>query len=317
MILISKLRLLLISDVHGNVSAIKRLVAARYSERSKFDAIILSGDFPATVPFLLVTQYILFHGNLSRIGYSKQVYFDKLRAQFIRMQLHSIDQMIPELEKLSLPIYYTHGNIETREALFYIKSKYKEINYIDMIGKEFSNKAFFFGLGGSLDHLGVICDHEYTLEEFNKRANQLEEKLINYNSELPKIFIFHEPPKFTLHPLHVQEMKIKAKKRGFDYQFKSVAGSQTIYRLVKTYCPLLVINGHYHEYPGTRLIDQAHVVNPGALATYLYAVVNIDKLGISYKVKTNFYKILASPLSFINFLYTQRVFYPDEYQLHL
>ena len=104
MILISKLRLLLISDIHGNIPAVKRLVAARYSERSKFDALVVSGDLPTTIPFLLVTQYILQHRNLSRINYSRQVYFNKLRTQFVRMQIQSIDKMIPVLAKLSLPI---------------------------------------------------------------------------------------------------------------------------------------------------------------------------------------------------------------------
>ena len=317
MILISKLRLLLISDIHGNIPAVKRLVAARYSERSKFDALVVSGDLPTTIPFLLVTQYILQHRNLSRINYSKQVYFNKLRTQFVRMQIQSIDKMIPVLAKLSLPIYYTHGNVETREVLTYIKLKYKEIQYIDRTGKEFLDKVAFFGLGGSLDHLGVICDNEYTLEEYNMRVNQLEDQIIHYDRNLPKIFVFHEPPKFKLHPLHMYEMMRKTKKRGYQYTFRSIAGSQATYRLVNTYRPLLAINGHYHEYPGVRVINQSNIVNPGALATYQYAIVTINKFGVSNKIKTNFYRMLTSPLSFINFLYSQRVFYPDEYQLHI
>ena len=112
-------RYLLLSDIHGNIDGIKKLQRARYSQRDKFDAIIISGDFPVTTPFSLVLSYMLKHHNLSRLGYSTKVYKEELRTKFIAHQVASIKAMMKELIVFDLPIMFIPGNVETKESISY------------------------------------------------------------------------------------------------------------------------------------------------------------------------------------------------------
>ena len=71
-------------------------------------------------------------------------------------------------------------------------------------------------------------------------------------------------------------MKRKAKKRGYYYEFTDKAGSVDLYKLVTHYNPRLVINGHFHEYQGITEIENSVIVNPGAFATYYYAIASMN-----------------------------------------
>jgi Icc-related predicted phosphoesterase len=294
------------------VSAVKKLVKARYNDRKKFNGLIISGDLPATVPFTLITHYILRWKNFSRIGYSKQVYFEKLRQKFVIAQIKSLNQIIPLLQKLEIPLYYIPGNIETRDSLDYLEKNFLNIHFLEkkqLTVENNNHKLTIVGLGGSLDHLGVVCDNEYTEIEFNNRVKELNSQL--NKDENSYVFVFHEPPKFTRDLKEHQKMVKKSKKRGFFYNFPREAGSLALYDLIIKYNPKLVINGHFHEYSGKKMIKNIPVVNPGALASYQYAIVEINS-----KVRTKFYRIRSSPFSFINFLYQSRLYHQGTIRTH-
>ena len=93
----TSLRLLLLSDLHGNSKGLKKLIKYRYKEKDRFDAIIISGDFPVTTPFFLILEYMIRNRNLSRRGYSNAVYKDKLRKKFVQYQINSINAMMKSL----------------------------------------------------------------------------------------------------------------------------------------------------------------------------------------------------------------------------
>lgn len=308
------LRLLCISDVHGNVSAVRKLVRARKND--PFDAVVISGDLPATVPFSLITQYILQEWNLSRTGYSRAVYEGRLRPKFVYHQLRSVDLVLPELVKLDVPILFIPGNVDTREVVAHVRRNYNGV--VDVLSPTqpliLDNQVAFFGLGGSLDHLGVICDHEYGLEDFNRLVDRLDHAIAQLRPTLPLVLVFHEPPLFQLNPHDVARKAAKAVRRGYHYDFPSEAGSHALELLVRKYQPLLVLNGHFHEYSGRRVVGSSPVVNPGSLSTYQYATATISPQ--SSHVQTRFYQILPSRLSFVNFLYQVRSFHSGSVQTH-
>ena len=110
-------------------------------------------------------------------------------------------------------------------------------------------------------------------------------------------------------------MKRKAKKRGYSYDFTDKAGSKDLLYLIEKFDPKLVINGHFHEYQGINEINNSVIVNPGALATYNYAIISLDASKIK-KYKVEFFKIRPSPFNFTNFLYQKRNFITNKTFTH-
>lgn len=300
-------RFLLLSDVHGNVNGLKRLLKSRYSERHKFDGIIISGDLPITTPLSLILNYMIINRNLSRTGYSKAVYLNELRKKFIHHQKNSIKSIMNILLKFELKLFYIPGNIETREAVTYLNNFSSNVIDLDERFYRLNEEINLFGIGGSLDHLGVICDYEYSVEDFNEKIKRTESKIIQNKNEFPSIFVYHEPPRFTRSKEDLQYLQNKAKKRGYPNNFPVTVGSDGLYRLVERHNPALVINGHFHEYSGSRKINNSTVINPGAFATYNYAIVTIYKEK-QVKIKSIFYKVRPSIFSFTNFLYQKRAY---------
>lgn len=309
-------RFLLISDIHGNVDGIKKLLHARYNQREKFDAIIISGDFPATTPMFLVLTYMTKNFNLSRLGYSTKVYKEELRKSFVKHQITSLTRMMKYLVKFNLPMMYIPGNVETKESVSYLQQNFPEMIFLDNNYHHFQNKIHFFGLGGSLDHHGIVCDHEFSENYFTSKCNTIEKKIQQLDMTEPLAFVFHEPPTMKLAKSDIIRMATKAKKRGYSYDFKQQAGSQDLYNLVAKYHPKFVINGHFHEYQGIREINNSVIINPGALATYYYGILQIDLFSDVKKYKMNFYKIRPSPFNFTNFLYQKRNFISTDVQFH-
>ena len=266
-------RYLLLSDVHGNVDGIKRVHRAWYNQKHKFDAIIISGDFPVTTPLSLVLSYMIKQHNLSRLGYSTKVYKEELRKRFIDFQINSIDSMMKYLLAFDLPIMFIPGNIETRESVQYLRKNYPSTIYLDDGYVKFQDKINIFGLGGSLDHHGVVCDHEFSKSYYTSKCHVMAQKLHSLDRNDPLIFLFHEPPYFTLAKNDIEKMQRKAKKRGYSYEFTDKAGSKDFYNLITEFKPRLAINGHFHEYQGIIKTENTVIINPGALATYNYGII--------------------------------------------
>ena len=308
-------RYLLLSDVHGNIDGVKKLLRARYSQRHKFDAIIISGDFPVTTPFNLVLSYMVKNHNLSRLGYSTKVYKEELRNKFVTYQIASIKAMMKQIQAFELPIMFIPGNVETKESITYLQEYYPQIHYLDNDYYKFKDKINFLGLGGSLDHHGIVCDHEFTETYFKNSCKKIEQKVNSLDQRDPLIFVFHEPPYFTLAQADIERMRKKAKKRGYSYDFKNKAGSKDLLNLITNLNPRLAVNGHFHEYQGVAEVDSSIIVNPGALATYNYGIITMDVSRIK-KYKVEFFKIRPSPLNFTNFLYQKRNFIVNESKTH-
>jgi Icc-related predicted phosphoesterase len=245
--------------------------------------------------------------NLSRLGYSTKVYKQELRKKFISHQNSSIRSMMKVLLRFELPIMYIPGNVETKESVAFLETNYANLIFLDENHTLFQDQIHFFGLGGSLDHHGIVCDHEFSNLEYKMKVQKLEKKIQLIPEDEPRIFVFHEPPYFTLADRDVQKMMQKAKKRGYTYNFTNKAGSKDLYELITKYDPYLVINGHFHEYSGLSKINNSIVVNPGALATYNYGIITVD-IQQRKKYDMKFFKIYASPYNFTNFLYQKRNF---------
>ena len=202
---------------------------------------------------------------------------------------------------------YIPGNVETKESISYLEKNFPELIFLDNNYYFFQEKINFFGLGGSLDHHGIVCDYEFPETYFTKAKQSIESKIQKLDKRDPLVFVFHEPPYFN--------MATKAKKRGYNYDFKNKAGSKDLYDLITTYDPKLVLNGHFHEYRGTNEVKNSVVINPGAMATYYYGILSMD-MAQNKKYKMNFFRIQPSPFNFTNFLYQKRNFISNEVRIH-
>ncbi len=308
-------RYLLLSDLHGNIDGVRRVLRAWYAQRHKFNAIIISGDFPATTPLELVLYYMVKNHNLSRLGYSTKVYKEELRQAFIKYQIKSLTSMMSHILSFELPIMFIPGNVETKESVIFLRDNYPNVIFLDNDYYYFQEKIHFFGLGGSLDHHGVVCDHEFPESYFANSSRMIEQKITSLDTRDPLVFIFHEPPFFSLAKSDIEKMKRKAKKRGYSYEFAVNAGSKDLFNLIINYNPRLVINGHFHEYQGVSEVKNSIIVNPGALATYNYGIIELDVERVK-KYEIKFYKIRPSLFNFTNFLYQKRNFISNQSILH-
>ncbi len=314
-----KYTFLLISDIHGNVTAINKLVRSRFKERHLFDAIIIPGDFPSTVPFTLISEYILKNKNFSKIGYSKAVYQGNLRNKFVHHQKNSLSKMVPILKKFNLPILYVPGNTETRELIEHIKIFYPEIHLLDNSIIHFNNEFMIGGLGGSLDHIGSICDFEHSKINFSRKIENFEKKLLTFDPNIPKMLIFHEAPKFLRNKLDIKKSFRKFVISDLHSENSSdliYFGFSRILQTISSFSPFLVINGHCHEYLGEYIYNNTKIVNPGALAKFYYAIITLNGCNNPKMIKTTFFKIRNFGFSFVNSIYGYNLYSKDPIIVH-
>lgn len=299
----TKYNFLILADLHGNIKALKSILNS--IDIKNIDALLIAGDLPVTTPKSLIIHYAITHGNLNREGYSNWVYKGKGRRVFVKKQLESIYEIEKILKNLDKKILYVPGNVDTIEAINYLK----ESKIITLVNNpELNNKISVnekidvIGIGSSLIHIGEgICDGELTEKEYNDNLARITE-YIEENS--PSIILSHEPPYFEKN----QKIKTQRGKKGlYKYEFKKEGGSLALLELIRIKKPLLVVSGHYHEYFGSTKINSIDCINPGCAAIYQYATVNIEFKDNSVKsIDIKYYIAKKKKLDFISTMYGQR-----------
>ena len=280
-------RILTLADIHGNKKACNRLVAYLQKHKVIIDLIIVAGDLPATTSLPVMAKYMLTHPlkALSKKGYTKWVYKGGGRKFFVQKQIESSRVVLELLGQLKAPIVYINGNVDSYEVLTEIKNwNNTKIHFLDSssVNIEFLT---IWGTGGALviDQEQVpVSDHEFSSEDFNKRLNII----LNQSKDKFDILITHEPPAFEF-------LSEKLELKG---------GSARISEIIKKKTPRLVIFGHFHELAVAKQVSDTTYVNPGSLATYHYALIEITREIIEVSIN----KLQSSKLDSTRIIYQNR-----------
>lgn len=280
-------RILTLADIHGNINACARLVTLLQKKEIIIDLIIIAGDLPATTSLPVMAQYMLTHPlkALSKKGYTKWVYKGRGRNFFVRKQIESARAVLHLLEKLKAPIVYITGNVDSNEVLkIIIDWKTSQIHFLDSNSVNIDFLTIW-GTGGALtidQARAPISDHEFTAKDFSKRWVPI----ITSSPNKFDILVSHEPPAFELLS-EGQYLK---------------GGSKSISEIIEKKMPRLVIFGHYHELATFKQISNTTYVNPGPLASYHFALIEITRENL--KVSLN--KLQPSKLDSTRIIYQNR-----------
>ncbi|MFW9778400.1 MAG: metallophosphoesterase [Candidatus Heimdallarchaeota archaeon] len=263
------MRILLLSDIHGNLTALSTVVKHIKTQGLNINLVLIAGDMPITTPISLMLEFMIKHPSkvLSKTEYTKWVYKGKGRSKFLSKQKQSINRILRLLGTLKIPIVYIPGNvdcIEVRETI--LQHSEAETYFLDC-AKLVLNDIEFIGVGGSeLDSsrsTTPLCDREYHPIEYKDRINPLLSSRRDSDSldaKNTRILITHEPPAFK-----VQEgAKVDQ------------GGSSTVTELINLFKPDIAVFGHYHEIPLVKKTRKCIYVNPGPAARYNYALLDLS-----------------------------------------
>ncbi|MHA2113110.1 MAG: metallophosphoesterase family protein [Candidatus Hodarchaeales archaeon] len=280
-------RILTLADIHGNINACTKLVTLLLEKKVIIDLIIIAGDLPATTSLPVMARYMLTHPlkALSKKSYIKWVYKGRGRNFFVQKQIESARAVLHLLEKLKAPIVYITGNVDSKEVLKVITNwKTSQIHFLDSNSVNIDFLTIW-GTGGALaidQAQAPISDHEFTAKDFSKRWVPI----LTRSSNKFDILVSHEPPAFELWS-EGQYLK---------------GGSKSISEVIEKKMPRLVIFGHFHELAIFKRKSNTNYVNPGPLASYHYALIEITKETI--KVSHN--KLQPSKLDSTKIIYRNR-----------
>jgi Icc-related predicted phosphoesterase len=287
------MNILLLSDIHGNFSAVSAIIQNIKSIEPNIDLILIAGDMPATTPLALMLEFIVKHPKraLSKTGYTEWVYKGEGRSKFILNQSQSVKKILDLLGTLDLPIVYIPGNVDCTEVKkIFLNNSNAEIYFLDCTSITLLDIEFI-GVGGSEVNTNrypaPLCDREYFPQQFKERVDVLlhRNKEIDSPKELSRrILISHEPPSFSItSPTGIHN-----------------GGSTTITNLINILNPDLAIFGHYHEIPLVKQANDRTYVNPGPTARYNYALVNLS----GADAKVSLHKLSPPIRDTINLIYS-------------
>jgi len=238
------------------------VISLRILTLAIIDLIIIAGDLPATTSLPVMARYMFTHPMkaLSKRCYTNWVYKGEGRNYFVQKQINSATAVLKILARLKVPIVYITGNVDSNEVLKVIINWKKPKIYFLNSNQATIDFLTIWGTGGALvyDQSRIpICDHEFTEKEFHKRFLPI----LNESTRKFDILVTHEPPAFEL--------------AGENQELKG--GSLFISEIIKKKKPRLVIFGHYHELAIFKQTANITYLNPGPLACYYYALIEITK----------------------------------------
>ncbi|MHA1214053.1 MAG: metallophosphoesterase family protein [Candidatus Hodarchaeales archaeon] len=284
--------ILALADVHGNLKAVKALIDTISVNKLSFDLVLIAGDLPKTTPVAIMLQYMVTHPlkALSKSHYTKWVYKGSGRKKFVARQTKSVELVLQLLSKLSAPIIYVPGNVDTFEVIDYIKGvNSPDITVLEQSIVNYDNLSII-GHGGSMftpkKYDSPLCDLEFPPKQFSEQAHKLLKAKIPEKNL--KLLLTHEPPSFSLQT-NKEEL---------------TGGSKTVSELIKNIRPEISLFGHWHELPLSKFNSGLNIryLNPGPLACYNYATIDISNNVISIELK----KLQPSKFDSTNIIYKYR-----------
>ena len=284
-------QILALADLHGNTCATQKVIDYLILENIQISLIVIVGDLPATTSAPIMLEYMIKHPlrALSKKGYTKWVYKGKGRKKFVKKQVESVKKILKSLSYLKVPIVYIPGNVDSHEALNVIRGWQDTIVHVlDSHPFKIKNLSIA-GIGGAIlpfNQSEPLCDHEYFEKIYDQKWKTLLKNMGEESLNID-IVVSHEPPKFTA--MQNNEIVLKG-------------GSKAVSGVINDKNPRLVIFGHFHELQMIKKYDRITYVNPGPLACYQFAIIDIKAENIGGSI------INLPPMKFdnTNMIYKRR-----------
>ncbi|MHA1686555.1 MAG: metallophosphoesterase family protein [Candidatus Heimdallarchaeaceae archaeon] len=272
------MKLGVIGDMHGNLRNLKKVIKKLDSEN--IDALFITGDIAGTIHWTLILKSIWKYKNISRARYVDVVYGEGYQ-KFTEFQKKSITKTFELLANKDYPIFFTHGNSETKETRILMAKLAKENNQLFYLenGSVTWNKLQVVGYGYCMPskYRTPFKTPGEKSEEAIKKDLQKLEKDIDLNKackEQTLIGIFHEPPINTKAD-YIPHKKIHG---GSPYILDHINKVQYDY----------IFTGHIHESQAFEYRKKTLLVNPGALVEGKWAVINTESHTAKlYKLRTS------------------------------
>lgn len=274
-----KKRILLLSDIHGNIRAFQQLVN-NVKLQKMVDCILIAGDIAGTICYPLIFWSILKERKLSRPLYAKLVY-GRARAKFIMFQIKTIHQLFEKLKQIKIPTVLTFGNTDTPEAVEVMRRLADSIEHIHFLhtGDSVSLSGLYvIAIGGATQQImnrEFNCPHDYSDAHYAELVNKVRESFSKHSNK-HTILLTHEAPVNT------------CADRLLHSNYHS--GSNLLYQAVISIQPLIHVCGHFHESQGACKIGESTLINPGAVTHYEYALCEVN-LGSSKRVIPRLFRL--------------------------
>lgn len=274
-------RILVLADIHGNIRAVNKILSLIKKQSLEIDLILIAGDLPETTPIRLMLRYIITHGNLSKSKYTRWVYKERGRSQFVQNQIYSVKNVLTLLSSLEVPIVYVPGNVDSHEVQqIFLNWSATDVYFLTASEVKIGSLRVL-GLGGSQftpeRYPEPLCDMEFYPQDF-----------ITFQKPLYKVF----NSKKTAHYI---DILLTHESPAFRYTSTSgvnTGGSTSISEIINHINPKLTVFGHYHELSLLRKGDHTIYVNPGPLTCYYFAFLNVGEKSVHVSLKKMNPKIL-------------------------
>lgn len=255
-----RLKLLVLADIHGSLAAVEKILQEKVITEG-VDAIVVAGDI-APEPFTIFLRRI----TLQKIGLLQAEDIDSIKFNDLKtrnMQLKSTEKIIQSLLTLDKPLLNLFGNEDLPSVADYLEVMSKnEKRIVPLHNRKVQFEDYkIVGFGGASTKHQIHNQkfHLYSEDEvFQGICNLLtDEKPMN------TILVTHGSP---------ADIILGDSTPYWAYNM----GSRGIRKAIEQFQPLLSLCGHLHIQCVNR-IGSTTVINPGALAYFKYALVEIAK----------------------------------------
>jgi len=251
------MKLLGLSDIHGNHMAIHKLIRNEVGRQA--DIIVIAGDTSRE------TFGVFLRRILNKIGIRSLEDIDTFKAnnQHLRnSQLENAKNVIRAALIAEKPLLVLIGNEDPQVVADYLKATEKEDKNLVLLHNKKTTIAgyTFIGFGGT--SLKFSMKHE-TLNAYphvfsEKDIYQGLSGLLEYEEPRKTIIVTHDFP-YGVRITNIPELM----------------GSRSLRQIIEEFQPLLCICGHLHE-QRIDWIGKTMVVNPGSLAYFNYALLEVN-----------------------------------------
>ena len=260
-----------IGDLHGSVVYLRFLMR----KIRKTDALFITGDIAGTISYRLILKSILQNRKISREKYTESVY-GRYFSHFIKFQKKTIKKIFKILSKMNIPVFFTHGNSDTKEMLELYKEFSRKNSLLHYLGNSIVKYEKLLVLG-----YGYCSPAEYRIpfqtpgeknkDEILEDLSLLESQILEYNRNDYDLIIglFHEPPKNT--------------KLDFIEWKSTHSGSELVKEHIQKIPYNLIFAGHIHESQNYDIQEDKILVNPGSLVNRKWALVDTGKRAVFLK----------------------------------
>ncbi len=286
-----KKRILLLSDIHGDVKSLKRTIKLLLTKK-RVDYILIAGDIAGTICYPLFLWTIMKERQFSRPLYAKLVY-GRAKKRFIKYQLKTVRSIFKWLGKTEIPTVMTYGNTDTSEVIEemkYLADKASNIYFLRSGESITLSNLDIIAIGGATyqrSTRGFACPHDYTAQQYAQLVKKAE--ILISNNSTHAILLTHDAPFNSSTDLLSHS--------------NQPSGNKLLHQLDLAMQPLLHVCGHFHESQSIGKIGRSTIINPGALMHKEYALCELNLSSKSNKVITKLSSIPRRQIDPVELIY--------------